>query len=217
MYESPQMYGQAEQAKFVLNVLQNKRNGYYVEIGSNHPITINNTFVLEANYNWSGLLIEKENFKSLYEIYRKRSIPVIDDATTIDYKNLFEVNNVPFNIDYLQIDLEVSNGSTLATLQKLNTEVMDQYRFATITFEHDIYSSNYNNTRLASRSIFETRGYYRVFSDITNDGNPFEDWYVHPMLVDMNYITELQQKNQKHYTNCNVPSIQGLNWELIEY
>jgi hypothetical protein len=31
--------GQANQDKFVLNVLKEKRNGYFLEIGSNHPIT----------------------------------------------------------------------------------------------------------------------------------------------------------------------------------
>ena len=60
----------------------------------------------------------------------------------IDYKNLFETNNVPLNIDYLQIDLEVTDGSTLTTLKKLDREIMDNYKFAIITFEHDIYHTN---------------------------------------------------------------------------
>ena len=38
--------GQAEQDKFVLNVLNNKKNGYFLEIGSNHPININNSYLL---------------------------------------------------------------------------------------------------------------------------------------------------------------------------
>ena len=105
-----------------------------------------------------------------YKKFRPNSIYVINDATKIDYKNLFEMNNVPLNIDYLQIDLHVDNGSTLNTLKKLNLEVMDKHKFATITFEHDIYSTNYLNTRLASRKIFEDRGYVRVFSDINNMG-----------------------------------------------
>ena len=41
--------GQAQQDKFVLNVLNEKKNGYFLEIGSNHPININNTYLLEKN------------------------------------------------------------------------------------------------------------------------------------------------------------------------
>ena len=53
---------------------------------------------------------------------------------------------------------------------------MDNYKFAIITFEHDIYHTNYLNTRLVSRQIFENRGYLRVFSDVNNEGYyPFED------------------------------------------
>ena len=56
---------------------------------------------------------------------------------------------------------------------------MDKYKFATITFEHDIYHTNYLNTLLVSRKIFEDRGYVRVL-DINNKGiNPYEDWYIH--------------------------------------
>ena len=102
------------------------------------------------------------------------------------------------NLDYLQIDLEANNGSTLNTLKKLNSEVMDKHKFATITFEHDVYHTNYLNPRLASRKIFEDRGYIRVFSDITNGPNPFEDWYIHPDLVDIDLVNNLIKKNEKN-------------------
>ena len=37
---------QAEQDKFVLQVLKEKKNGYFLEIGSNHPVNINNSYIL---------------------------------------------------------------------------------------------------------------------------------------------------------------------------
>ena len=146
--------GQAEQDKFVLNILKNKKKGFFLEIGSNHPININNSYILEKNYEWNGIMVEYENkWLNDYKKFRPNSIHIINDATKIDYKNLFEINNVPLNLDYLQIDLEANNGTTLNTLKKLNSEVMDKHKFATITFEHDIYHTNYMNTRLESRKI----------------------------------------------------------------
>tara|TARA_B100001996_G_scaffold377730_1_gene360797 strand:- start:1320 stop:1979 length:660 start_codon:yes stop_codon:yes gene_type:complete len=216
--------GQAEQDKFVLNILKNKKKGFFLEIGSNHPIKINNSYILEKNYEWNGIMVEYDNkWLNDYKKFRPNSIHIINDATKIDYKKLFEINNVPMNLDYLQIDLWVKNGSTLNTLKKLNSEVMDKHKFATITFEHDIYDTNYLNTRLVSRKIFEDRGYVRVFSDINNGGYPYEDWYIHPDLVDNELVNTLIKKNEQKYKSnvkSNIdesPVNKSINWKDIEY
>jgi len=212
--------GQAEQDKYVLTMLKNKTNGVFIEIGSNHPIKINNSYLLESKYNWTGIMVEYDKkWLNSYKINRPKSIHVINDATKIDYNNLFKSNNIPKNIDYLQIDLEVENKSTLNTLKKLNSEVMDKYKFAVITFEHDIYRQNYFNTREESRKIFAERGYVRVFDDINNDGHPFEDWYVHPDLVDMNFVNTIISKNKNNYKSKvnNKFLTKSINWKDIEY
>jgi hypothetical protein len=213
---------QSGQDKFILQILQNKYNGYFLEIGSNDPITINNTYLLENKYNWKGIMVEYEpSYLQSYQNKRPNSIHVMNDATKVDYKNLFITNNVPTNIDYLQIDLEVANGSTLQTLQKLEDEVFDMYKFAVITFEHDIYHSNFENTRIKSKEIFNKRGYYCVFDDINNGGNPYEDWYVHPELVDMDFVKRLQLKNkhkyQKYINEFLSQEIDTINYLSIEY
>jgi len=67
-------YSQNSQDLFVYSVLQ-KNNGYFLEIGSNHPIIHNNTYLLENNFNWKGLLIEYDkSFEKLYKIERPNSI-----------------------------------------------------------------------------------------------------------------------------------------------
>ena len=219
--------GQAQQDKFVLNITKNKQNGFFLEIGSNDPININNTYVLENTYGWKGIMVEfSDAWLNEYKKHRPNSIHIINDATKVDYKATFEANNVPLHLDYLQIDLEADNGSTLNALKKLDTEVMDKYKFATVTFEHDIYHTNHSNTRLESRNIFEKRGYIRVFSDVNNAGeNPYEDWYVHPDLVDMKTINDIINKNEKNYkTNIRQNNYfsdsmvtRSINWQDIEY
>ena len=209
--------GQVLQDKFVLNILKEKKNGFFLEIGSNHPININNTYLLEKIYDWKGIMVEYDsNFLPLYKEHRQNSIHIINNATTVDYKNVFETNNVPFFLDYLQIDLEANNGSTINTLQKLDKEIFDRYKFATVTFEHDIYHTNFDNTRLKSRDIFKKRGYLCVFEDISNDGNPYEDWYVHPDLVDMNYVNNLIEINKTNYKYHPITA-KTINYANIKY
>ena len=211
--------GQAHQDKFVLNVLKEKQNGFFLEIGSNHPININNSYLLEKQYNWKGIMVEYDGtYLPLYKQHRPNSIHVINDATKVEYKKLFEYNNVPLEMDYLQIDLEANNGSTIETLQKLDNEIFNKYKFATVTFEHDIYHTNFGNTREKSREIFNKRGYVCVFADIHNIEQKyvFEDWYAHPDLVDMNYVNNLIENNKKNYVPNSITD-KSISWQDIKY
>ena len=46
---------QASQDSFAMNMLDWKRNGYYVEIGAYDPYKLSNTYSLENDYGWSGI------------------------------------------------------------------------------------------------------------------------------------------------------------------
>lgn len=194
--------GQSAQDYFVLKCLKYKTNGTFLEIGSNDPININNSYLLEKKYDWKGIMIEYEpKYLPSYKINRSNSVHIIKDATTINYLDEFTKNNIPNVIDYLQIDLEVTNKSTIETLECLNTQVMNNYKFAVVTFEHDIYVGDYFNTRLRSREIFNNHGYVRVFSDVKNNNMPYEDWYVHPDIVDMTVINKIKSADSLEYTD----------------
>jgi len=200
-------YSQSGQDLFVEFVTKGKKNGFFVEIGSNHPSVHNNSFLLEKKYSWKGLMVEYDkSFEQSYKISRPNSIHEINDARRVNYKELLDKNNFPINIDYLQIDLDVDNKSTLDTLLLLNNTIFDKYKFATITFEHDIYRGNYFNTQNISRKIFGDRGYILAFPNVSvhweGSYKPFEDWYVHPDLVDMSLINRIK-------------TTESLNWEKI--
>ena len=42
----------------VLNFYNNKQTGYYIEIGASDGITLSNTYLLEKEYNWTGICCE---------------------------------------------------------------------------------------------------------------------------------------------------------------
>ena len=187
---------QASQDVFAYTMTNKKQNGYFLEIGANHPIAHNNTYVLEKEYNWRGLMVEYDvSFEESYKTYRPNSIYKIMDARNVNYRYILDENQYPENMDYLQIDLDVDNRSTLDTLLLLNNTVFDKYEFATVTFEHDIYSGDFYNTQTISREIFKNRGYVLVFPNVSvfwqGEYKPFEDWYVHPDLVNMDYVNSI--------------------------
>ena len=161
--------GQAFADKFVLNCTGFKRGGYFLELGSRHAKWNNNSYILEKNFGWRGIMVDRDGaHKSDYESQRPNSIPIIKDATQIDYKKVFEENNFPANLDFWQLDLEVRDNTALSTFLKIDEEILEYYKFAVITMEHDIYTgfANAVNTRVLTRKTLENRGYYCVFEDI---------------------------------------------------
>jgi len=213
--------GQAEQDKFVCNILNNKTNGFFVEVGSNHPIKINNTYVLENSLKWTGLMFEYQRgkFEKLYKKHRPNSNYIFGDGVHANYQEIFDTYKAPKNIDYLQLDIDPPQ-KTLRVLQNLNEQAMDSYKFAVVTFEHD-YKGKKDRLpmREESRKILKDRGYYLVFGDIANMKPMwvYEDWYVHPDLVDMDYVKKLQSDNEANYGPGFGAIPKTLNWEDIEY
>lgn len=158
---------------FILYVLNKKRNGIYVEIGANHPITDNNTFLLESEFDWKGVSIEwNVNLCNLFNLIRKNPCIAVD-ATTTDYDMVFQLNKFPSNIDYLQLDVDPPSN----TLKALKLIDFNKYSFSVITYEHDLYAGG-KLEREESRNILESYGYTRVISDVMHKDLTFEDWYV---------------------------------------
>lgn len=184
------------QESFVLNVLKEKNNGFYLELGSAWPKKENNTYLLETQYNWSGIGFEiDENLVNEYRQVRKN--PVIHtDARYFDYESYFQENNVPKQIDYLQMDLHPAL-STFEALQKLP---LDKYRFSVITYEHNRWWDEdlHKYIQEESQKIFKKHGYFLVVENVLDRINQLEDWWVDPNVVPYENYSNLICKN-KYY------------------
>lgn len=174
--------GQANQDSFVLNALKEKKNGVYVEIGANDPVAWSNTYLLESEYEWSGIAFEI--VPELTKVYNDNRINkcIATDATNFDYYKYFKDNNFPKQIDYLQLDIEPAE-QTLKALYKLP---LSEYRFSVITYEHDLYVNPLNSyIKAEAQKVLIDLGYQLVAENVT-DGvptRPFEDWWVDPRVV----------------------------------
>lgn len=189
--------GQAHQDLLVRILHHNKESGHYVEIGANHPKIASNTYLLEKELGWKGLMVELDpQYLPMYQAMRPKGIGVIADATTLDYYRLLQEHHFPSHIDYLQIDLDVDNGSTMQCLEWLEKNVFPSYKFGVITFEHDIYRGDFYDTQRRSRDILSKWGYVRIFSNVSvwehERWCPFEDWYAHPDLIGEQLVNKVR-------------------------
>ena len=178
-------YSQTYQDLFVLSMLKGKKKGSYLEIGSADPFFGSNTALLESNFEWSGVSIEiLENEVEKFAKSRKNPI-ILHDATKVDYSKLLEKYKFATDVDYLQVDCEPPS----ITYEILTKIPFDKYRFAVITFEHDYYADLTKIYREKSREFLIEKGYTLVGSNISpNDNCAYEDWWVHPELVDADVI-----------------------------
>jgi hypothetical protein len=179
------IYSQVYQDLFVLSCLNGKRNGTYLEIGSAGPWYGNNTALLELEFGWTGVGIDfDEKFVTEYRAARKNPI-MQQNALTINYGEVLKRIAVDGVVDYLQLDCEPSK-TTYDIMMRIP---FDKYKFAVITYEHDHYLDRTKSYRSKSREYLQSLGYELVVSDVSPEGgSSFEDWYVHPELVDRRII-----------------------------
>lgn len=179
-------YSQIGQDLFVIEILQEKRNGIFLDIGGAWPVYLNNTYLLEKNYGWNGVSMDLEAvYDTDWKKSGRNSTFLVQDALTADYNNIIDEllkNNNTDRIDYVSIDLE----PPIITLEALRKLPLNKYRFSVVTFEHDMYRSdpghNYDQlyTLKESREIFTKNGYKLVFANMQ------EDWWVDGSLFEEN-------------------------------
>jgi len=182
-------HSQVYQDMFILSALKGKRNGTYLEIGSADPWFGNNTAVLEKLFGWKGIGLElKQQFVDKYLTERKNNI-LCQNALTADYDSLLSEIAVNGVVDYLQLDIEPSDVTYLA----MTKVPFDKYKFAVITYEHDHYVDMTNEYRQKSREYLQSKGYVLVVANASpHESAPFEDWWVHPDLVDSETINKMK-------------------------
>ena len=180
-----QNYSEAYQDLFALAVSNGKKNGSYVEIGSGDPSYVNNTYLLEKQFGWNGISLDiSEEFVKAHNEQRNHTC-ILKDATIANYSALFVSQGFDEVVDYLQVDCDPPSISFKALL----SIPFEKYRFRAITFEHDHYADPTGGYREKARNYLQSLGYTLFASNISPDENrPYEDWFVHPDLVDSNIL-----------------------------
>ena len=137
-------YSQTFQDMFILSMLNGKKDGRYLEIGSADPYHGSNTALLEE-LGWTGLSLEiLEREVEKFKEHRTNEV-ILCDATKYDYQSLVG------DFDYLQVDCEPP-ATTYYILTKIP---FDKIKFSVITYEHDHYTDMDSVYREKSRELLK--------------------------------------------------------------
>lgn len=92
-------FSQINQDLAVLTYYNNKKNGYFVEIGASNGITLSNTYLLETTYNWKGICVEP--------------IPKMFNELVINRPNSKCYNMAVYNMSNTMLNFDIANNNTL--------------------------------------------------------------------------------------------------------
>jgi hypothetical protein len=177
-------HSEAGQDLFVYKILQEGRepyNGTFIDIGCAEPIHNNNSYGLEKYCGWKGVLIDCRHYLR-QDIQRVRTSPFI----CIDINNPIWPDKVKEEgldwsnpIDYLSFDVDDSGARLIENFP------FNEFKFKVLTVEHDKYRFG-QEVQDRMMAILTKHGYQIICKNINaRPGFAFEDWYVHPDLVDM--------------------------------
>jgi FkbM family methyltransferase len=182
-------YSQALQDMFVLYCHNGKKNGTYLEVGAAFPYYTSNSALLEQ-FGWRGvgLELDPDMVKNYNENRKSKSL--LQNALEADYDNLLKEYCGVTDVDYLQVDIKTSE-ETYKALQRIP---FDKYRFAVITYEHDDYVDTTQSYKQKSRDFLFSKGYVLAVPDVAPiDGYSFEDWWIHPDLIDITRVWSMNR------------------------
>lgn len=192
-------FSEAFQDLFVLTILNGKRNGTYLEIGSGHPIYRNNTYLLEKDFEWTGISIDYST-ELINEFKKTRLNKCIEsDATQLNFNDVTsDIANTGLEehkvIDYLQIDCDLPE----ITYQILLNIDFSKTKFRVITFEHDYYADSSKLIQGMANQVLTAHGYELIAENIAPDGvRNYEDWWVCSDLVDHDILQEFKHNVSK--------------------
>lgn len=185
-------YSQSCQDLFVCGVLNNKKNGTYLELGCSYPIEGNNTYLLESKFNWTGVSIDIDDKKIDLFNKERTNLGIVQDASKIDYDDLLSQydNN---HVDYLQIDVD----DLKVTHEVLDNIDFDKFNFSVITFEHDMYRNGIS-LKMKMKNLMKQKDYILVSEDVCNGSlqYPYEDWYINPKYVEKEHWEKYECKTK---------------------
>jgi FkbM family methyltransferase len=195
---------QFRQDIFALVKLNFKRNGYFVEFGATDGIELSNTYLLEKEYGYVGILAEpnpnqrgeiKKNRKATIEercVWRasNETLSFVDAgglSTIVDFssgdihkekrdrRKTFEVKTVSLTDMLLQHNAPAQIDYLSIDTEGSEYEILSAHDFTKYNFSVITVEHNYTNNRQRIYQLLTKNGYQRVHEELSG----VDDWYIY--------------------------------------
>ena len=194
---------QIAQDLFVLSELNFKKKGFFVEFGATDGIDLSNTYLLEKNFSWKGILAEpaKQFHKNLEEnrkVFIEKNcvwhssnktliFNEIGGLSTIDAFSNFDMNSKArsegkkYKVKTISLEdlLDKYNAPRIIDYISIDTEgseleILSSFNFEKYKFQIITCEHNFNSNREEIFKLLSQKGYVRKYTDVSK----VDDWYV---------------------------------------
>lgn len=196
-------HAQLRQDVFVLLELNWKRDGYFVEFGATDGVTLSNTYMLEKEYGWTGILAEpsesqRKNIASVRDALIEQKCVWSKSGETImfndvgDFSTIDAFSDSDFHAD-TRADGTRYEAETISLTDMLEKhaapedidylsidtegsefEILAAHDFSKYSFKIITCEHNYSEKREKIHDLLIGNGYERKYESASK----FDDWYV---------------------------------------
>ena len=193
---------QLGQDLFVLHETRFKRNGYFVEFGATNGIELSNTYLLELEFGWTGILAEPARCWH-QELRTNRTCQIENDCVwsesnkelIFQESNWWEFSgvNMPgmprkkghksYTVKTISLTDLLDRYSAPAIVDYLSIdtegsefEILNSFDFEKYRFRAITCEHNFAPRREEIFSLLSSKGYIRKYQNISG----CDDWYVYP-------------------------------------
>ncbi|WP_269625319.1 FkbM family methyltransferase [Prochlorococcus marinus] len=195
---------QARQDLFVLSQLDLKQNGYFVELGAADGLIGSNSYLLEKQFGWQGILVEAAKYwhtrltnnrrvniekKCVWSSSNKelmfRETETLKQLSTIEIcKDLNKTTSLRENGELYKVDtislldlLRKYKAPNIIEYLSMDTEGSEYEIIRDFDFEKykfRVITIERNNNREKIFTLLKSKGYKRILTEISKP----DDWYI---------------------------------------
>jgi FkbM family methyltransferase len=196
-----QSHAQLRQDLFALSQVGFKRNGFFVEFGATNGRTHSNTWLLESQFGWRGILAEpariwhdelKSNractidtrcvWKASDEVLKFTETPRLENSSISSLtKPTRKLRGTTYDVTTITLNdlLETHDAPAVIDYMSVDTEgsefdILGALNFDRWSFRAISVEHNYAPQRDDIKTLLESEGYTQVMKSISR----FDDWYV---------------------------------------
>lgn len=205
---------QLRQDLFVLIESNWKKNGFFVEFGAANGERISNTFLLEKEFAWTGILVEparcfhrelelnrpdsQKNFKCVWRESgvlldfvetSESELSTINDFASVDFHSKSRKNGHIYQVETISLFdlLSIHNAPKYIDYLSIDTEGSELEILRSLDFsiyKFGIITVEHNYTS-GRDEIFELLSKFGYQRKFT-ELSKFEDWYIDPLIIGIN-------------------------------
>lgn len=188
---------------FALLLSDFKTQGFFVEFGACDGEFVSNTFLLESDFDWNGILCEPSRiWHSRLLLNRKsrivtsmvwsesgKQIPFLEfvsaglsTASSVEYKHSSALVKKKYNVETISLNDLLKRYDAPKSIDYISIdtegseyEILRNFNFRDFNISGFTIEHNYSDTEGEVNELLKENGYKRVLSSLSR----YEGWYVH--------------------------------------